>query len=63
MHEEIANLFKDEIAEMFEAPETFEEINDVFYLRKHNKNVDGGECYTREAAKKGWNKHIDNNMY
>lgn len=64
MHEEIANLFKDEIEEMFDdmAPETFEEINDVFYRRKHNKKVDGGECYTREAAKKGWNKHIEHEL-
>lgn len=65
MHEEIQDLFndeiKDEIDEMFNglAPQTFEELNDVCYSRSYHKQMVDGDCFVKEAAKKGWHKQVE----
>ena len=61
MHDEIASLFTEEIDDLFEGLtiETFEELNDVHYKRKHKKNIDGVSSYCQEGKKVIYNKHLN----
>ena len=53
IHGEISKMFTEEINEIFEdlSIETFEELADTFYKRKHIKTIDGVCSHIPEAAK------------